>query len=219
MLEDVVVAVSAVVAETTVADLLSADETSRVEALRDPADRAASASSAALLRLLLEQLTGRPAASHAFVRRCGACGGPHGKPLLLDAPLHTSRSSVRGLVAAAVTAAGPVGVDVERDSATAFDGFDGVALAGGEIASGPAQRCRTWTRKEAVLKATGVGLAHGLQGVRVSAPDAAPAVLAGVGPVRLLDVPAPDGTHCSAAVLTTGRVRLRVVDGSVLLRR
>lgn len=198
-------------------DVLSPDEHRRVAMLREPADRAAAAASVRLLRLLLARLTGVAAGDHAFVRRCVACGGPHGKPELQHPGLHTSRSWTRDAVAVAVTTAGPVGVDVEREAATDFDGFAGVALAPGESAPTAADRARAWTRKEAVLKAAGLGLAEDLRAVRVTAAGDAPALVRwdrAPGPVQLRDVPAPPGLRCAVAVLTSGPVALQVLDVS-----
>lgn len=168
-----------------------------------------------LLRRLLAEVTG--SGGHELVRRCGACAGPHGKPEVRGGEAHVSLSRTGTLVVVAVTAAGPVGVDVETDEATSFAGFAGVALAPGERAGTVAQRARLWTAKEAVLKAAGVGLTVDPRAVRVRghAVDwpAAP------GPVQLLDVPSPVGTTCTAAVLTDRRPRVRLVDGDALLSR
>ncbi|MCY7364679.1 MAG: 4'-phosphopantetheinyl transferase superfamily protein [Frankiaceae bacterium] len=62
------------------------------------------------------------------------------------------------MAAVAVSAAGPVGVDIEQVSGTAFDGFAEVALAPPERDGTPTERARAWTRKEADLKARGTGL-------------------------------------------------------------
>jgi 4'-phosphopantetheinyl transferase len=84
---------------------------------------------------------------------------------------------------------GPVGVDVER-AGSADDSLAGVALADGErSAAGPDGLLRTWVRKEAVLKAAGVGLGVDPRALRVS--DAAGrALVAATGPAA-----PPDGTR------------------------
>lgn len=110
---------------------------------------------------------------------------PSGKPMLTfrdgrPLPLHMSVSHGGGLAAAAVCDHGPIGIDVER-----IDNRRNL-LAIAERFYAPDEyealtQCSTdertslfhqwWTRKEAVLKATGVGLRGGLT-VRVdAAPD------------------------------------------------
>jgi 4'-phosphopantetheinyl transferase len=58
----------------------------------------------------------------------------------------------------AITDAGPVGVDVEAEGAADFAGFADVALHLGERATNPVDPTRVWVRKEALLKAHGLGL-------------------------------------------------------------
>ncbi len=152
--------------------LLSRDEIDRLGRLREPADRARSATGRALLRLLVMRRVGRAAAEIAFVTRCRTCGGPHGKPEYVPAPgqsaVHTSLSHVGDCVVA-VEASAPVGIDVEQTAAVAFDGFDDVALSASErrqltelpVSERDVARTELWVRKEAVLKAHGVGLATG----------------------------------------------------------
>jgi 4'-phosphopantetheinyl transferase len=156
----------------------------------------------ALLRAVLTQLTGT--ADHVLQRTCGTCGGPHGKPVLDHPSLHVSLSSAGNAAVVAVTAAGPVGVDVERVAATGFDGFPGVALGPDEPDGTTEDRARAWVRKEAVLKATGSGLAVDPRSVDVR-PDR-------VLGAHLLDVPVPAGLACAVAVLCSDRPRLRVEE-------
>jgi 4'-phosphopantetheinyl transferase len=170
-----------------------------------PTDAAASAH--ALLRLLLTECTGLPPAAHVLVRRCARCGGAHGKPLLQSPSLHVSLAYVPGAVAVAVTGAGPVGVDLERLPATDFDGFGDVVLAPGETATTPAERARLWTRKEAVLKATGHGLTVDPRTVDVRGSTALGA--------HLYDVELPGALAGAVAVLCAQRPVLQVEERSL----
>ena len=165
-----------------------------------------SASAHALLRVVLSGLTGRAPTDHLLTRRCGACGGSHGKPVLDHPELHVSLAASDRIVAVAVGRDGPVGVDVERVRSTGFAGFGGVALAPGERACTRRGRARAWTRKEAYLKATGQGLSVDPRTVDVRAP-----AMSGMTPAQLYDVPVPSGFACAAAVLGTARPRLTVL--------
>jgi len=77
-----------------------------------------------------------------------------------------------------------------------------------------------WTRKEAVVKATGDGLAVPLREVLVSAPDAAPRLLA--YPARTLtavlrDLAPRPGYAAALAVLAAEPVAVRERDAAPLL--
>jgi 4'-phosphopantetheinyl transferase len=126
------------------------------------------------LRLVLGELTGTAPESLRFERRCGHCGGAgHGKPRLAGRPdLDFSISHSGGLALIAVARGRRVGVDVERVRRRT----DVLAIARGSLSARErhAIECpgtdearreaffRCWTRKEAYLKAVGVGLAGGL---------------------------------------------------------
>ncbi|AMY12374.1 4'-phosphopantetheinyl transferase psf-1 [Luteitalea pratensis] len=108
---------------------------------------------------------------------------PSGKPLLTfrdgrPQPLHVSVAHGGGLAVAAVCEHGPIGVDLEHvDTRRNLVGIARRFFAAEECAEleacGSDERSllfhQWWTRKEAVLKATGHGLRGGLT-VRVDAP-------------------------------------------------
>ena len=100
-----------------------------------------------------------------LVRECPLCGSDaHGRPHLLATaavrhPAYVSLARAGDLSVVAITDAGPVGVDVEADGAADFAGFEDVAAHPGERATPLADRTRVWVRKEALLKAYGLGLA------------------------------------------------------------
>jgi 4'-phosphopantetheinyl transferase len=176
--------------------LLDTTERRRAIRLAGRGDRERYVTAHALVRLLLAARTGVPAADLRFDRTCRHCAGDHGKPRLVDARTESSTGPVAFNLAHAgdrivvALVDGPdleVGIDVER-----IPGPDDPAVASGaatilsatELAAfrhlEPAQRGRAlavwWTRKEAVLKATGDGLAVPPSTVEVTPPFAPPAL-------------------------------------------
>nr|WP_239063038.1 4'-phosphopantetheinyl transferase superfamily protein [Streptomyces sp. SID13031] len=124
----------------------------------------------------------------------------------------------------------PVGVDVELiNPAIDADSLASVSLSDVEAAElagfEPAARARAftqyWTRKEAVVKATGDGIRADLRKVIVSAPDQ-PAALrewAGYdGPVRLVDLQAGVEYAAALAILSEQSPEVRSFDAGPLLR-
>jgi hypothetical protein len=124
-----------------------------------------------LVRALVSRTTGRdPGPLH---HTCPACGSvEHGRPYV-DAQVWVSVAHVTGLTVVAVSVAGPVGVDVEREAPAA------------------------WVRHEAAAKATGTGLVGEIASAAWSADLKVPGH---VGAVALLSPPdraapaAPPGT-------------------------
>jgi 4'-phosphopantetheinyl transferase len=121
-----------------------------------------------LARTQIGLLLGRSPESLRFDRTCPDCGRQHGRPLLVDDPgLHLSLSRAGPVVALALSRSGPIGIDVEQADAAQFEGFGDVALHAHERVApgGPADAlpvassdAASWVRKEAALKALGVGL-------------------------------------------------------------
>ncbi|MGW7431547.1 4'-phosphopantetheinyl transferase family protein [Streptomyces sp. NPDC054861] len=156
------------------------------------------------LRRLLGAYLGM-AAREVVVERapCAHCDEPHGRPVLPGGTLHFSLSHCEGLSLLAF-ASTPVGVDVEQvpdaaaiaETADVLHPREAAELAVLPAAERPPAFTRVWTRKEAYLKGTGVGL---------SADPAADYV--GAGPVptappgwTLSDVLAPEGHHAALAL-------------------
>jgi 4'-phosphopantetheinyl transferase len=198
--------------------LLDTTERRRAIRLAGRGDRERYVTAHALVRLLLAARTGVPAADLRFDRTCRHCAGDHGKPRLVDAPAEAATGPVSfnlahsgGRIVVAVVD-GPdleVGVDVERipspDDPAVATGAAAI-LSPRELAAfrrlEPAQRGRAlavwWTRKEAVLKATGDGLAVPPSTVEVTPPFAPPALVHGPPPrddrAPLLGSPYPGHT-------------------------
>lgn len=165
---------------------------------------------------LLAGLTGTPPGSVSLTRVCAVCGGPHGKPQVRVPSgweVSVAHAGDRLLVAAAEV---PVGVDVESLGRETGRGFADVVLHPDEDRTDdPVHLVTSWTRKEALLKATGEGLSVDPRDLRVSGPDDAAELLAWdghpdrVGALRLVDLPAPEGYVAALAVRTTHSLDVR----------
>lgn len=224
--------------------LLSAGERTRADRLRRGGDRRRFITSRALLRLLLAPLLQVAPSEVPLVAGCAVCGGRgHGR-LALDGPLSDVTFSVtrRGArVGVALSAGRPVGVDVEHlDAVQGFDDETLTVLAAEVL--GPVEHAayrrwspdergralaRWWARKEAVLKATGDGLAYPLAKLQVSQPGAPAGIVAWEEPsratgdrpsVRMQDLDPGEGYVACLAVLGTGPIEIREHDGDAVLR-
>lgn len=169
--------------------LLDAAERERWSRFRRDEDRARYLVAHALKRIVLAGYLGVPPGALAFAARCPRCGGAHGKPRLGEpyGALEFSLSHSGDRVALAVARGVPVGVDVERLAperdrgslaAAVLSAAEQETMAALPQARRGAALLRYWTRKEALLKATGDGLAVAPTSLTVSAPEAAPALLA-----------------------------------------
>jgi 4'-phosphopantetheinyl transferase len=202
--------------DTHLADLLHPAERERAARFRLAADRAAYTAAHALARLVAGDLTGEVPHDLRFSAVCASCGGPHGKPRLRGTSLEMSISHSHGCAAVAFAWDVQVGIDVEDLVPPRIDGaLVAAALSAGEqakLALVPAQErnaafLRYWTRKEAVLKATGYGLAVAPPMVAVSSPGEPPRLLAWTSdrrldpPVCISDVDLGHGHVAAVAVL------------------
>jgi 4'-phosphopantetheinyl transferase len=201
-----------VVPAWTVQGLLGEGEAARLATFRLAADRDRFATGRALLRETAGRWLGCVPGEVAVEATCARCGGPHGRPLV--AGVEVGLAHAGDVVLVAVSGAGPVGVDVDLHRGVAFDGFDDVALTGAErtwVASlePPARtsaRALLWTRKEAVLKATGEGLTVPPSSVDVLGPVRRP----GWGAVQLTDLDVGDGYAGCVAVVAAEPVPVRL---------
>jgi len=202
--------------------LLDGLETRRRSRYRFDADRDRFTLATVLLRAVTGRATGVNASAVVVDRTCATCGDPHGRPRLPGTHLEASISHSGDVVAVAVTQAGPVGVDIEQVGAA--DHADLVST----VCTGSEQRhvgtatdfYAYWTRKEAVLKATGEGLARSMTSIEVTPPGARPSL---VSVDRSTDVACRmsdihlDGYAGAVAVMTTTHVSFGVYDAAGIL--
>ncbi len=133
--------------------MLTGEERCRADRFRRPADADLFAHRRNLTRAVVADILGVPPRSVWFDRSCPRCGDPsHGRPVLRrpGAEVGISVSSSSGVVAVALGPTRRIGIDIER-----------VGTEPGEDDRGsdaPTVDASTWTQKEAVLKAFGVGL-------------------------------------------------------------
>jgi len=197
--------------------LLDDRERERLDRFRRPADRARYLAAHALVRLVLADAVGTPPAALEFDRTC-RCGAQHGKPVLPGGP-GFSLTHAGDLVGVAVHPGGDVGLDVEQARELAdLQAMAEHVCSPRETAADAQAFFRIWTRKEALLKAVGTGLATpmsaitlGPSGVLDWTGDDAPRA-----PLWLADLHPAAGYH--AAVAGTG-ARPEIVEerGDALL--
>lgn len=149
-----------------------------------------------------------------------------GRPLVVEPRgLHVSLSHADAVVAAALSWDAPVGVDVERLrpladrgalARTALSATERQAVEELPAALRDAQVLRFWTRKEAVAKALGTGLATNLRGIVTTARGAVVALPDGCGDIAgwsLADLPVRDGVIAAVTVRAPGvRVVARTLE-------
>jgi 4'-phosphopantetheinyl transferase len=200
---------------------LSSDEREHASQLRGADARARHVVGLALIRLL------GAAAAGCEPRAVRIARTVDGKPLLAGTPqLHVSVSHSGGLVAAASSYAGPIGVDVESErrrdfepqrlAARFFAEPEQAAFAAVERERAPHEFIRYWTVKEAVGKAIGHGIFPSLAGVvvdlsgdRVRLSSVAGGAEANSWTIHQLT--APDGVEVIAVALPISGVRLDTV--------
>lgn len=206
--------------------LLAYADRTRRERLIDSAARQRLTLGVAVTRLVLGKYLEASPSGLVIDRTCVHCGEQHGKPQLLTAPdLHFSISHSGCWVAVAVLLHRPVGVDVEEIARFTHGELEDLA---DEILSVDERTdfvrrsvderigvlATYWTRKEAVVKATGHGLQTCLREVDLPPPESAGVVRLGSGdnisPLHVRSLPAPDGF--AAALAALGRSPVRVVE-------
>jgi 4'-phosphopantetheinyl transferase len=172
-------------------DLLTGEDLARLSSLRRPRRRAEYLAGRALLRFALQSSTGRPARSHRL--RAALTG----KPECVDGPAVSVSHNGR-FAACAVAPRGEIGIDIQLPSPKRRTAD--IARAYFTASENDWLRGRPgdafymlWVLKEAYLKATGAGLAGGLDSLeccvdgrtircRVAAPNAPALALYRIGP-------------------------------------
>jgi 4'-phosphopantetheinyl transferase len=162
--------------------VLSEDERQRAGRILLARERRRFTAARALLRRLLGERLGVPAAAVELTY------GRRGKPELggvhADAGLHFNLSHRDGIAAYALARGRALGVDVETVRALpeaddiarrAFSARECAAYFALEARERPLAFFNCWTRKEAFVKALGEGLSHGLGGFDVSLAPGEPA--------------------------------------------
>lgn len=202
--------------------LLSKEESVRYRSFHASVPAARYAGAHAALRRALASVLGADPAAIEFGRDpCPVCGGRrHGRPVITfpetGLEFSLSHSGAAWLCAAADGTA--VGADVERLRPQAPPGLHEAVLSAAErsyLASRPhetwpAEFARCWTRKEAVVKGSGVGVATDLRRVEVR-PDRATAVVVhrgaegGPDTWAVRDLPAGPGHRAALAVAVVPR--------------
>lgn len=174
------------------------------------------AAHAALRRVLSHYLAVPPGEVVLGRRPCPRCAHPrHGRPRIewppTDLEFNLSRCGPHWLLA--VVAGHQVGVDLEGDRSLDVDGVSGLVMSAPELAhvrSRPDERARTraflrcWTRKEAVVKAIGIGIITDLRAVDVQPCQDGPVLVGRTDPNSpetwlVQDLPVADGLFAALA--------------------
>ncbi|MYX42880.1 4'-phosphopantetheinyl transferase superfamily protein [Streptomyces sp. SID89] len=209
--------------------VLDAAELRTYRGRRPPFDGRYAGAHAAVRRVLADHYLGCPPDAIRFGRHtCPRCAdGTHGRPRVV-APVtrlefSLSRSGPYWLLS--VTAGGRVGIDIEVHGGRDLGGMADVALSSDEsaaleavddVSEREAFFLRAWTRKEAVLKAAGIGIVAELRSLDVFPQRNGPVSVACADPAvrgvwRVEDVPLGPGLSAAVARETgeTGPVLIR----------
>lgn len=160
----------------TLASTLTADETGRAARFRFPADRNRYIAAHGALRDILARYLNREPGQVRF------SANQYGKPTLPGCPLEFNLSHSGDFALVAVTRGRKVGVDVERFrpdvdferlASRFFSSREAAELTAFPAAQRLAAFFRCWTRKEAYIKAQGLGLSLPLKDFDVSLGDPA----------------------------------------------
>ncbi|HUZ38583.1 MAG TPA: 4'-phosphopantetheinyl transferase superfamily protein [Streptosporangiaceae bacterium] len=198
-------------------------ERERAAAFAFPADRHRYQVAHVMLRQVLARYTGTAAAGLAFGREpCPRCGGPSGRPVLVPpaggVPVPGFSLAHSGDMVAIAVAGLPVGVDTEHAArgcvcslATTLHPADAAWVAGLAEPARHEAIMTCWVRAEAVLKCTGEGIGHGLDGfeVRPVPGGGGPAAAAAVHGCAVREMTAPAGYRAAVALAGAGQIAVQ----------
>ncbi|WP_106348133.1 4'-phosphopantetheinyl transferase family protein [Antricoccus suffuscus] len=152
-----------------------------------------------------------PQSSICIGKRCATCGSTdHGKPYLVNAPGQAISIAHAGDWTVVASYAGPsLGIDLESTDHPMLEPSDLLTVSEarrvGELPAvdrSDALR-RLWVRKEAVVKATGTGLAVPLASIALEQYDERHYLASGrllERPMRVIDVPMGTEFDCAVAI-------------------
>jgi 4'-phosphopantetheinyl transferase len=192
--------------------LLDEVERGRFEGYRREIDKFRFLTGRALIRGVAAAELGIPAKDVVIDSSCFDCGKPHGKPKISGLEVSISHSG--DWVALALTDAAPVGVDVEEVRDAEVDDLARISFSPAELAvfdTVPQQDRKGafftyWSRKEAVVKATGKGMSVPMSKLTLTRHDEPPRVVLSTSPdvdvdtVHMVDLTVGDGYRASVAV-------------------
>jgi 4'-phosphopantetheinyl transferase len=201
-------------------ELLDSLEKGRHEAYRQEIDQRRFLTGRVLAKTVAAEHLGTTADKITFDATCDDCGKPHGVPRVPGAALALSISHSGEMIGVGVTAGTKLGLDVETATRRADDSLIEYALNPAEMAglAGLGAEARAtafftyWTRKEALMKATGRGLKIPLKAITLSKYDEQAALLNSEDPAldpagtRLEDLKAGEGYRAAVAFLTSDDV-------------
>ncbi|QFU86029.1 4'-phosphopantetheinyl transferase superfamily protein [Amycolatopsis sp. YIM 10] len=201
--------------------LLAPEEVDRYQAYRKDEDKLRFLTGRVLAKTVSGERLGRSPGSIELDATCEDCGKPHGPPRVPGAEFRFSISHSGDWIGLAIADA-PLGLDVETATRRADDSLIEYALNDDERAAlnglTPDQRAEAfftyWTRKEALMKATGRGLKIPLQALTLS-PFGEPARLVHSGDAaltpegtRMADLNPGTGYRAAVAILTTDEIKV-----------
>ncbi|EIF00562.1 4'-phosphopantetheinyl transferase family protein [Saccharomonospora glauca] len=208
-----------ITATPTALALLDSAERQRYEAYRRPEDQRRFLTGRVLAKTVAASRLDRRPEEIRFDATCEDCGKQHGPVRVPGAALQLSISHAGDRVGVAATSGAPVGLDVEATRRDADDSLISYALTETEQASLPSDpkgRAQAffvfWTRKEALMKATGRGLRIPLRSLTLSGADEPARLLAAqdgsLSPAttRMTDLDPGHGYRAAVAVITSEEI-------------